>query len=394
MESIPTLALLTAMAIAYAAAADCNCASALLTVDPVCYNGQITLQNSCVASCQDLANSLITAGACKASSKYASYFSRAETPTSRDVLLRFRSKGYLYAGSLVFATKQGLPSLGDGLYTSTPRPAPPPPPPLHDDDVGIRLMADGSVYAQFSSSYFSVPTSGVDLNTVSGKRRSGARRSLLAVIGPEDTREVLTSPKGWEAVGLLGSDTASWLCTATAIGPTTIITAAHCVYEPTVGFYGNDMNFKLQDGVWIPASYISMFKRWADNMDYSFDIAVIELSKPLSVPYASYGYSTRSCPGYSSAPTIGGYAADRKYQLVKTTCPLVTHPSCMDSSEVPNFCDVTLGMWGGPVWDSLPEGAMLTGVMSHDVVDRAATNYFASINQQSFKAIYEWKWNK
>lgn len=79
-------------------------------------------------------------------------------------------------------------------------------------------------------------------------------------------------------------------CSCTMIGPNLAITAGHCVAKPNsdVRLTGASTVTPAQRGASTPYGSVSItrywtFPAWTDNANYAYDIAVVELSKPLGV---------------------------------------------------------------------------------------------------------------
>jgi protease YdgD len=77
---------------------------------------------------------------------------------------------------------------------------------------------------------FTGPLSGLK----AGEARSGETRMQVPGVGTDDSRGRLDPEKGpWRAVGKLQVATVNrrQTCTGTLIGPSTVLTAAHCVFK-------------------------------------------------------------------------------------------------------------------------------------------------------------------
>lgn len=146
---------------------------------------------------------------------------------------------------------------------------------------------------------------------------------LESLIGADDRQRVLdTELNPWRmicALRMFGSGAASAVGTGWLAGPSTIVTAGHCVHHQ--GFFGgwaerievsagrdqSDFPFGT-----ITATRFSSVDRWVTDADPDFDIGCIQLDEPLGDTVGWFGFGTvPPAELRDHMVNISGYPGDR-----------------------------------------------------------------------------------
>ncbi|MBU2360667.1 MAG: trypsin-like peptidase domain-containing protein [Alphaproteobacteria bacterium] len=201
---------------------------------------------------------------------------------------------------------------------------------------------------------------------------------------PMETKE---TSRGWEAVGRLDIDR-SGFCTAALISETTILTAAHCLFDDQGALIPPDrFTFLagLRDG---RAAAIRAVIRATPHPDYvhhgtrarndavSVDLAVLELDRPIRLPSLA-PYAVGAAPTRDMPLTVVSYARDRaNVASLQKTC----HVLDAISHVVMMTCAADFGASGAPVFATVDGIARIVAVLSaKGEADGAAVSLAATV---------------
>ncbi len=188
--------------------------------------------------------------------------------------------------------------------------------------------------------------------------KDGAHQPWVRYPGNGDTSQWTAAP--WNKIGKLyftTPDGGSAYCTANVAGArSVIVTAAHCVYTPGVGFH--------RDFVFVPAERhgvapygrygwqsASVLDAWTTHGERRHDVAVIRLAGEAAtgLPATDYvGWLGRSWDwGYAQQTSSHGYASNLDSQATHI-CAGQTWSSAWEGADVlAQGCDMTYGSSGG-----------------------------------------------
>jgi protease YdgD len=182
-------------------------------------------------------------------------------------------------------------------------------------------------------------------------------------IGPHDARiRVDPNRAPWRAVGKLQVATYSRYsaCTGTLIGPATVLTAAHCVFNEQAGqfFRPGALHFLIgADGDSFAGH--AKVERFVTGPGYDHahpreslgsDWAILTLDTKLGTPDRILPLRDRA-PETGTAITIGGYSEDHRYILTADLACQVTGQGTDASGHrmLRHSCTGTRGVSGAPV---------------------------------------------
>jgi V8-like Glu-specific endopeptidase len=226
-------------------------------------------------------------------------------------------------------------------------------------------------------------------------------------VGPVDEREQIRDASAYPvtAVGLLystyGENGSS--CSATLIGPATLITAAHCVYDHDHGWPDNiqyvpamlDEN-TYPHGVWeyeqahIFAAYVANYSgNYGDVVP--FDLAVVNLDSPIGQELGWLGFrASEGMPGFDA--TILSYPGDKPFgTLWHSACDVSFSEGLATNLAFVHFCQTYAGSSGGSMWAYYPSEQQyrIYGINVAEVQGEDGFNLSVRMNEGYFQWISE-----
>lgn len=164
----------------------------------------------------------------------------------------------------------------------------------------------------------------------------------------------------WTAVGRLNIG-GKGTCTGALIAPNQVLTAAHCVYDDkkrelhkpeTIIFLagwrkGFAVAHRVGRKIVVPKQYSDrVFDGTVDKSDIIYDIAVIELERPIG-PHAAIPFEVRRQPSKGEELTVVSYSRRvNEVQTLETGCEVLAR----DSKVIVSDCIVDFGASGSPMF--------------------------------------------
>ncbi|MFC7440381.1 trypsin-like serine peptidase [Laceyella putida] len=139
-----------------------------------------------------------------------------------------------------------------------------------------------------------------------------------SVIGSDNrTRVTDTASYPYSAIVHIVSDIGG--CTGWLIGPDTVATAGHCIYDPNNNKWASSATvYPGRDGDSLPygsANGVEFFSvsGWVQNGDSNYDYGAIKLDKDIGNATGWFGYRYQSGSLNGTAENISGYPGDKTY---------------------------------------------------------------------------------
>mmetsp|Transcript_32314 Transcript_32314/g.91615 ORF Transcript_32314/g.91615 Transcript_32314/m.91615 type:complete len:296 (-) Transcript_32314:789-1676(-) len=228
-------------------AGSCDCQRIPLKPGPpVCGEDGLDYVNACLAACQGV--TVLKPGRCPGNSGKPEWVALKNADTDGYAtlaeVLEFQSEGFKMTGRYKPKTaprNQPVESLGtfDNARADAGKPLP-----TDAESFELRFTPSGNTFVR------KVPNNPRDTGKQSTSmpprngKDSGPGRKLKifpTLIGPDDRSE--TASHGWpySAVGVVGSH-----CSGALIGPNSVLTAGHCVYDIISRTYLDDLDFLVR----------------------------------------------------------------------------------------------------------------------------------------------------
>ncbi|KAL4425886.1 hypothetical protein ABPG75_009902 [Micractinium tetrahymenae] len=385
-----TLATLLATRARAQGAAECNCTAIRLspTDVPVRDKDGVMYANLCLAQCQhaDIDTSSVSAAAAAGPAPRARAGTSSAAPAGGKLhAARITNTGLLYLQPKSAAgAAGGGPVAGAAAVPAGPQPT-----------AGFRgALPD--------------PPAGADpgSNATGGAAgRQQASRKLLQPVGTDD-RWQITSPTAhafpWRAVGYIDSG-----CSGSLVGPSTVLTAGHCVYDTGSGTFFSNLRFTpdMHDGgqhcarhrgsacvAWDTPTSVPWAKcddgslLCQTKQDIAWDLALITLERAAGTQFGCLGFGY-TCESQTYAVTSAGYPADldsTMTHMYATAGTLDPFSGCLAESDpagvVSSDLDAAVGQSGSPIWENTSEGYFV----------RATHNADGPWHRTIVKRYYEW----
>ncbi|WP_124726802.1 trypsin-like serine peptidase [Staphylospora marina] len=182
--------------------------------------------------------------------------------------------------------------------------------------AGIKTFSDGGASLAYEGTGQQVSASQPTFNRVNpaGTGTVGTQ----SVIGTDQRTQVTnTTAFPYRAIAHIESDIGG--CTGWMIGPRTVATAGHCVYDPGTRRWASWAKvYPGRNGSSTPYGYanaVNFFSvsGWVQNGDTNYDYAAIKLDKDIGNSTGWIGYRWQSGSMNGIAENISGYPGDKAY---------------------------------------------------------------------------------
>ncbi len=225
-----------------------------------------------------------------------------------------------------------------------------------------------------------------------------------AVFGPDTRARVTdTTQFPFSAVGVLEGVTASgevYQCSASLIGPKTVLTTASCLYDHEAGWHGE---FLFAPGVntfeetpfgvydWATAHLLEGYLSAYDGSYGSvlpYDMALLILTEPAGDATGWFGFEANPQLGTFHA-NILGYPYDKEPEATQWRSNCDVPASLVQPTWIEHVCATSYGTGGAPiyVYDTADRSRMIQAI---DVAEGASSNFAARITEASFDWIVQY----
>lgn len=194
-------------------------------------------------------------------------------------------------------------------------------------------------------------------------------RAAETVIGSDDRTRVLHSHEfPWRMIVALRIEMAGSVVrhgTGFLVGPSTLLTAGHCVYEPRSGGWAERVEIRAglsgsrEPFGSITSKSLSTSLGWVDLQDHRYDYAFVELDEPLGERTGWFSLGVLPAAEiYGSDVNVCGYPSDvNRDTWHQWHCGGRT--GLVDGQKLYYDADTFGGTSGGPVWIARADGSQV-----------------------------------
>lgn len=239
-------------------------------------------------------------------------------------------------------------------------------------------------------------------NGTAADTQSAAEGTERGVIGSDNRVAVKnTAQFPYSTVGYLqmtNSKGEIWSCTASVIGPNTIITAGHCLYNHDEeggwrdkftfwpGLNGKDtapFGGYEYDMAYVFEGFITEYKNSYDDV-WPYDVGLLTFKDRIGDQTGWLGYTDMADAASDFQGTLVGYHSDKpEFTQWRSSCDVVTEN--ISETDFTHDCDFAAGANGAPiyVYDKSTKSRNVVGI---NVGELGQTNWALRL----YKPIYEW----
>ncbi|MBN9070720.1 MAG: trypsin-like serine protease [Rhizobiales bacterium] len=231
---------------------------------------------------------------------------------------------------------------------------------------------------------------------------TGDEEGSRQIVGKDERAQVYNTLRApYPTIGYLemaDSSGQQYSCTAALIGPSTILTAAQCLYnhqnpdDPWRDKFvfwpglGGEKNIPFQ-GVAYDTAYVAQgfIDNYTDNYDsvWQYDLGIVTLQEPIGNSVGWMGYWAFPNMGKFTANVVG-YPYDKEgFTMWRSACDV--KPDEVGDYDIAYTCDVTDGMVGAPIYiyDQETKSRYIIGV---NIGDFGEKNW----GLRMYQALFEW----
>lgn len=230
-------------------------------------------------------------------------------------------------------------------------------------------------------------------HTSQSKKENNA--SAESVIGPDNrTRVKDTSKYPYSAIVHIESDIGN--CTGWMIGPDTVATAGHCIFDPDQKKWASWAKvYPGRDGDRLPYGYAQASRLysvvgWTQQGNSNYDYGAIKLDKDVGKKTGWFGYRWQSGSFDDTQVNVSGYPGDKDFgtqwehrdQIRETT----THKLLYDN-------DTYSGQSGSPIYEDQYQkcGVCSIAIHTNGVYGNKKNNRGTRITKEVFDNLNTWK---